>query len=309
MGILRATTTVKVADLRFLRFIRVIRLVRLTRVVRTLGQSSRLIFEVMLLLECVQNSLVPLGTLMLFLFILGLLLAMGLSQMVVASLAGVKELLCVTDLVRFYGSLSDTYFTLVTAILGGGEWGQLLAPLEELSLWYRYAFPLLIGFMKVGALNIVAAIVFVYVLRHRDQLLQREAFMNQERDQETLEDLRELFQASKKQYKGKITEKTCRQVVEGPGMKHLKALGLTVERVMGLFRMMDEDKQHRKDVDEFLFLLAQSKEDSTLMLFSMMRFESNRVLHKTDKVLNLAETRFAEILGEDPQVLSGLRAV
>jgi len=304
--ILRATKApVEIADLRFLRFIRVIRLFRISRVVQTLGRSSRWVFEVMLLFECIRTSLIPLATIFFLVFILGLLLTMALAQVIVSSLAGVKEFLPHRDLERFYGSLWDTYFTLVTAIIGGAEWRELLAPLDEFSTWYRFAFSLLVGFMKVGALNIVAAVLFVYVLHHRESLLQREAFMHQERDRETLKELRDLFRASQKEKQGKVTEKTCLRVLEGQGIKHLKALGLTVAKGMGLFRMMDGDKYHRKDVEEFLLLLAHSNGDHDLMLSAMVRCESNRILHKIDRVLKLAETRFAQILHEDPQVLSG----
>jgi len=211
--------------------------------------------------------------------------------MIVASLTTIKEPLLDMDLAKYYGSLSDTYFTLVTAMTGGAEWTRLLVPLEAFSFWYSCAFPLLIGFMKIGALNIVAAIVFVYVLRHRDSLLQRVAFMNQERDQETLAELRCLFKASGKEHHGRITEKTCRQVLEGQGMKHLKTLGLTVEKAIGLFRMMDKDAEKRKDVEGFIFLLSHAKGDSTLMLSAMMRWETNRIVHHIDKALTLVETR------------------
>jgi len=159
--------------------------------------------------------------------------------------------------------------------------------------------------MKFGALNIVTAVVFVFVLRQRDSLLQRETLMNQEEDQVTFDELREVFRSSKKERGGKITERACRQVLESKGITHLETLGLTVAKVMGLFNMMEADAHHRKDVDEFLFLLAHSRGDPTLMLASIVKHENARVLNRIDKMTKMVEIRFAQVLQEDAQVLAG----
>jgi len=306
MGILRASDAgASVTSLRCLRFLRIIRLARMTRAVQALGQNRKWGFEMLLVLECIWHSLPPLVTMMFVWLILSLLLAMAFSQTIVASLAGRQEPLPDMDLARMYGSLWDTYFTLFTAITGGAEWRQLLVPLETLSWMPRCAFTLLVTFMKYGALNIVTAVLIVYVLRHRDSLLQREAFINQARSQQTFHELREVFRSSNKEYSGRVTAKSCVKVPEGQGAKHLATLGLTVAKAMGLFRMMDQDAHHRKDVDEFLFLLAHSQGDTALMLAAMLRCETSRIMHRLDKMFKLGETRFAQVLQEDPAVISG----
>jgi len=306
--ILRACASpVHVAGMRFLRFVRLVRLVRMTRAVKTLSQRSRWLFEVFLLLECFAQFLLPVITMLSILFVLGLMVAMVFSQMVIASLASTKDPSPDLDLERLYGSLWETYFTLFTAITGGAEWRQLLVPLDALSGWYRCAFAVLIAFMKFGALNIVAAVLVVYVWRHRDSLLQRETFMNQECDEKKLQALRDIFRSSKKERNGRVTEKSCWLVLEGEGKKHLDALDLSVPTVMGLFRMLERDAQNRTDIDEFLFLIGYSKGDPALLLAAMLRCESTRIMHRVDKVLKLAENRFAQLLQEDPDVLSGGR--
>merc|ERR1712079_550290 len=125
--------------------------------------------------------------------------------------------------------------------------------------------------MKFGAFNIIAAVLFVYVMRCRDTLLQMETLINRERDKKTLNELREVFLSSKKVRSGRMTEKSCWQLLEGEGMKHLNTLGLTADRAIGLFRMLDQDSHKRKDVNEFLFLLANSEGDQSLMLAAIMR--------------------------------------
>lgn len=226
--------------------------------------------------------------------------------MIVASLAGDKDPLVDLNLMKWYGSLWETYFTLFTAITDGSDWRQLLVPLEKLSWFYSCVYSIYIAFMKLGAFNVIAAVLIVYVMRHRDCLLQRETFMNQERDHETLKELRELFRLSKKERHGRITEKTCRQVLEDQqGMKRLATLGMTVARVMGLFKMLEADTQNRRDVDELLFLISNSKGEPALMLAAMMRCECTRIVVRVDKLLRLAETRFAQVLQEDPDVLRG----
>jgi len=306
--ILRASKAhIQIAGLRFLRFFRIIRLVRIARAIQTLGQRSRWILEVLLFLESMARSTLPLVTIVFVLFLLGLLSAMCLSSMLAASLSSGEDLTTDADMMTLYGSLWQTYFTLYTAITDGADWRQLLLPLEKLNWWYSIAFSLFIAFVRFGALNFVSAVVFVNVLRHRDSLLMRESFMHQERDQTTLCELRELFRSSGKERGGRMTEKTCRQVLEGEGATHLNALGLTFAKVMGLFRMLEKDNQNRKDVDEFIFLVANSKGDPALLLAAMMRCESTRIACRVEEVHKLAEARFAQILQEDPDVLSGRR--
>jgi len=227
------------------------------------------------------------------------------SQMIVASLASRRDIVPDVDLVRLYGSVWDTFFTLFAAITGGADWRQLLIPLDQFTWWHRFAFSVIITFMKFGVMNIVAAVLFVYVLRHRDTLLERETFVNQARTQEALEELREIFRTSKKEHQGRVTTKSCWQVLEGRGAQHLKTLGLSAAKAMGLFRFLEQDAHHRKDVNELFFLLAHSDGDHVLLLAAMMRCESNRVLHRIDRVRKLSENRFAQVLQEDPAVLAG----
>merc|ERR1712008_570338 len=125
MGILRASDAhIQIAGLRFLRFFRIIRLVRIARAMQTLGQRSRWILEVLLFLESIARSMLPLVTIVFVLFLQGLLLAMCLSSMIAATLSSGEDLTD-TDLMTLYGSLWHTYFTLNTAITDGADWRQL----------------------------------------------------------------------------------------------------------------------------------------------------------------------------------------
>jgi len=287
--------TVLVAGTRSLRVLRIIRVVKLKNTLETLGQRSRWLFEVLLVLDCMVHSLLPLVTMLFVLFLLGLLFATVFSRMIVSSLAGGNELFPDMEVVRLYGSLWDTYFTLFTAITAGAEWSQLIVPLEAFSSWYRCAFSFFVAFMKFGVFNIVAAVLFVYVMHRRDTLLEMEKGINQERDKQTLDELREVFWLSKKVRSGRVTEKSCCELLEGPGVKHLDTLGLTVDKAMGLFRMLEEDSHKRKDVYEFLSLLAISNGDPSLMLAAMMKCETTRVLHQVGKL--------AKFLKEDSAVI------
>jgi len=274
------------ASLRFLRILRVVHLLR-----HLLSHHSKYFWELLLLMECMGESWRPLLSMVVVLFFLLLLWAMGLSQMIIASLtrdagAGVLR---DANIVRLYGSLGNTLFTLFLAITGGAEWGELLAPLEALSWWYRFGGSLFIASMRFSAPSIIAAVIYCFVTRYRDRLLQREAWMDQERDKQTIENLRRLFLSTKKEVRGRITEKTCRQVLQNEGATCLSALGVHFTPAMSLFQMMETDQHHRKDVEEFLFVLMNSKGDSTTRLAATMKHESGRILHKVEELLRLTE--------------------
>jgi len=53
--------------------------------------------------------------------------------------------------------------------------------------------------------------------------------------------------------------------------------------------MLEADQHRRKDVDEFLFVLMNSKGDSTTRLAATMKHESGRILHKVEELLKLTE--------------------
>jgi len=265
-----------------LRFFRILRVVSLLKHVH--GKRAKYFRELLLLIELITESVRPLLSTVVVVFFLLLLWAMGLSQMIIASLTqdGGAGSLGDSDIVRLYGSLGNTIFTLFLAITGGAEWGQLLAPLESFSWWYRLAGSLFIMSMRLSTLPIIAAVVFCFVLRYRDRLLERDAWMDIQKDKQTIDKLRQIFRSARKTIGGRITEKTCMHILQNEGANHLSALGMKLTPAMRLFHMLEADQNRRKDVEEFLFVLMHSRGDSTTRLVATMKHETAKIMRKVE---------------------------
>jgi len=265
--------------------------------------------ELALVLRCLAHSLVQFLSTLAVLFFLLLLAAMWLSQMIIVSLTWYGQDGAVhdgavhdEDLTRLYGSPWIIFFTLFSAITGGAEWGQLLAPLEGLSWWYRVAATVFISFMTIAALNIATAVVVSFCLRIRDHLQQKESWMSQGRDQRVIDQLRDLFNT--KDRDGKISKRDCEKILRGRGSAHLKALDIDCDRAMNLFHILDADKNDRSDIEEFLFILKNYQNNASTMLCATVKHESTRILYQIEKLDRLIKQRFSMVFQENPDVMS-----
>merc|ERR1719272_655998 len=76
----------------------------------------------------------------------------------------------------WYGSLYESMFSLLAAILGGADWMEILRPLRQVSEIYSITFAFYIVFTVVGVLNILTGVFLDSAkdFKDRDLIVQEE---------------------------------------------------------------------------------------------------------------------------------------
>jgi len=130
------------------------------------------------------------------------------------------------EVVRLYGGLGKSMFTLYLSISGGVDWHELLDPLLAFSGWFRIFFILFVSFMHFGMLNILSAIFVSFVATFVDEHHQEEVRDRCEADSAVIEELRQILSRENSRQDGRITLRRLQQILKIQCTKHLNALGL-----------------------------------------------------------------------------------
>lgn len=200
------------------------------------------------------------------------------------------------ELDHYYGTLRHTMVSLFMAFTGGELWGVLLRPLKEISPWCEPAFVIYILITTCGMMNILGALFVDMVLftsnrDHDIQMTQRE-----KRDRELVHELKELMQAKDHRKTGRVSREAVMAVVTNKeNKKFLKELGVEVDNVKSLFKLLDVEERNRVSVDEFCYGMLNMSSDVHFARNSMLMFQSKRTLDKLDLVAQVVGNRLHKL--------------
>lgn len=147
-----AISTLNVSVLRILRLTRLLRVVRIIRLLRFLTGLRQLMAT---LANSVSTMVWYILTLGFFLFLFAILC----MQVVVAYLSPTASEEERLDLLKYYGTIHQTMYSLYLAATGGIAWEELVIPLDTISHWSRLVFSMYICFMAFGLLNVFTGII------------------------------------------------------------------------------------------------------------------------------------------------------
>jgi len=238
-------STLNVSFIRMLRIARVVRVARVLRVVRIFRELRMMVISVI-------NSMISLSWAMILLTLIIYMFSIFLMQ---TSLSYVDELKLaqktdiLVDLEKWFGSLWATMFSLMLAISGGADWGDMVVPLDAMSPFFRIAFLLYIVYVVFGVLNVLTGI-FVSAasdISDRDLVVQAELT----RRHSFIKEMKALFDELDKNQTGNFTWEEFQEYVQEENLEayfSFHELDLTDARL--LFKLLDEnDTEEVKTVD------------------------------------------------------------
>jgi len=93
-----------------------------------------------------------------------------------------------------YGTVDKAMYSLLLAISGGMDWGELVEPFEQYSAWYRVCFAFYIMLVLVGIMNILTGVLVTRAAE--TTVLERELIVASviSRDKQMVTDLWDMFQ-------------------------------------------------------------------------------------------------------------------
>mmetsp|Transcript_15283 Transcript_15283/g.29555 ORF Transcript_15283/g.29555 Transcript_15283/m.29555 type:complete len:647 (+) Transcript_15283:58-1998(+) len=198
------------------------------------------------------------------------------------------------ELMQYYGSFIDTFYTLLLAVTHAGPAGSLLKPLGKINWWLQ---PLFLGYMitmNITVLNMISALYFEAVTHagNFDKMFQvSDVAIQEERLIE--EQLKSLLEAADRNKDGRISRKVMLRVLDKKdGAKVLRQLKLDVTTMRALFKLADAEECDSVHIEDLCAAVQHLKAGGSNVQQAMLLFQSRRLLSRIDKLGKNTESRF-----------------
>jgi len=273
--------------------------------------------EFHMMFQALTGSLLPLMwctfMLLVILMIVGVLVTEGAAYEL-ARAAEWSEAL--TTLAEDWGCLDRSVYSLLTASLGGQDWGDLHQTLEPEPWPIRFGFVCFMIFTYIALLNTVTT---VFIQSGAIRLERDKAFIVQkdlERKREYLQSVKAVFKSLDDDKDGIVTFAEVAQHLCNPDVKcYFNRLGVDTDEIEKLFILMDKDFSGTLTLEEFmsgcLRLKGQAKNLDLELMHQELKFAIGTLLDlqaNTQKQQELAgvSTQLRELQDRMDQTLSRL---
>merc|ERR1719461_319826 len=102
-----------------------------------------------------------------------------------------------------------------------------------------------------------------------------------------------------------ISRSKLTNVLHGKGAPHLKKLGLQLETVLGLFKLLDKAEANRVSIEELVCGVMELKRNPASLNMVTTMYESQRILLQINALKAYTEDQFARITMDDVEVMHG----
>jgi len=280
-------------SLTYTRLLRGFRMVRVLRVIRVV----RLFRELRLMVCSIIQSLVSLSWALCLLFLIMYLFTICFMHAAVVYLhesSGDPDTRRALE--EFYGNIGSTMYSLLLAISGGVDWGEMVIPLAEVSVLYKYLFGFYVLFVLIGVLNVLTS---AFVQRacetsrlDRDLVIQSEMVSNES----FVAEMKGIFEEVDVLGTGCINWEQFRAFIKNVEVQaYFSTQQLDTSDARELFNLLDQDGDGEVCIEEFILgckkLRGQAKSSDVA---SLLR-ESKRSNHKHLKVMRKMEAQLGSV--------------
>mmetsp|Transcript_7461 Transcript_7461/g.17042 ORF Transcript_7461/g.17042 Transcript_7461/m.17042 type:complete len:644 (-) Transcript_7461:62-1993(-) len=157
MGLVVVSCLQEVMDDNNFSFMRVLRIFRMIKVLRVL-RVLQVFHELRRMAAAIVNAMTSLSWAFFLLLLIMYIFAIFFMQGIVNWIPLESSEDDIPDLKEFYGNLGTTIYSLIMAISGGSDWGDIADPLSKVGVFYVMTFVLYIVFVIFGALNVLTAV-------------------------------------------------------------------------------------------------------------------------------------------------------
>mmetsp|Transcript_727 Transcript_727/g.1287 ORF Transcript_727/g.1287 Transcript_727/m.1287 type:complete len:628 (+) Transcript_727:35-1918(+) len=237
--------------LTMVRIIRIVRIARIIRVIRLLRQVRTMIYTLLNTLSALFWS-VMLMSIVMYIF------SIGFTQAVMEHILRYEEVHEVRPdyeeaMLKYWGSLLKTTYTLFQCFTGGVSWSQPAEYLRHLSGIYMLMFLGFLCFMVFAMMNVVTGFfcehAFDMAQADKDQLVaeqlrQKDIFINH---------FRHLFELIDVDGSGDVSFAELQANIEDPQLQaYLAHLNISPTSAWQIFRLLDDDDSGHVTIEEFV---------------------------------------------------------
>ncbi|CAJ1405574.1 unnamed protein product, partial [Effrenium voratum] len=280
--------TSEVGALGAARMLRLIRVAKIIRVVRYLRNVRAMIFTLLHTLSSLGWSLALMAMIM-FLF------AVAITEAVTAHLlqqgAGSAAVL-----VKYWGTIGSSMYTLLLSITGGINWEEAAAALETLHLVYLQLFVLYICFMVFAMMNVVTGFfcehAFEMARSEKDSLIQEQL----RQKHLYVKHFRQLFSEGDADGSGTISFGEFERFVEDEHLQaYLAHLNVDPENAWQIFRLIDCNKDGEVSIDEFTTGLLTMKGPAKALDLKSIDYNMNKESKRMQRRMQYIDAQLKEI--------------
>jgi len=280
-------------SLTYTRLLRGFRMVRVLRVIRVV----RLFRELRLMVCSIIQSLVSLSWALCLLFLIMYLFTICFMH---AAVLYFHEPAWDPDtrhaLQEFYGGMGSAMFSLLLAISGGIDWGEIVAPLAEVSALYKYLFGFYVLFVIIGVLNVLTS---AFVQRacelsrlDRDLVIQSELVSNES----FVAEMKGIFEEVDVLGTGCINWDQFRAFIKNEEVQaYFNTQQLDTSDARELFNLLDQDGDGEVCIEEFILGCKKLKGQAKSSDVATLLRESKRANHKHLKVMRKMEAQLGAV--------------
>lgn len=154
---------------------------------------------------------------------------------------------------RYYGSVSRTIWTLLSAVSGGDDWQRFVDPLSLAGSVYEFLFVVYICSVLFGLLNIVSG-VFVHVAMQSSQMAREIAVdLALARKEILLREIVEAFLEADRDKSGSLSWPEFHEYMADEKVRaYFESLDIDVSCAQKIFDLIDTEQAGDVDLEEFV---------------------------------------------------------
>jgi len=182
----------------------------------------------------------------------------------------------ISDLKKWYGTLPLTMYSLMRAISGGADWGDMVSPLADISQWYQVMFTLYVVFVVFGVLNVLTG-VFVQTA---GEIIDRDLIVESEeaRAEGFMKEMKSLFDEFDTDKTGKLSWTKFHTYIKKEKVQaYLSARGLDCSDASTLFKLLAQDANEEVDIMKFILGCIRLRGNARSIDLMVLRMELQTV--------------------------------
>jgi len=204
------------------------------------------------------------------------------------------------ELHQYFGTVFRSVFSLYQAMTGGEDWANIYHSLNPLGGVYQTAFIVFQGFTWIALLNVVTASFVENTLQRskedREFMVQTEI----EVKKSYLDAMKEIFHGLDDDDSGSIEIGELQECLQKKDIgAWFASLGIDVEQVGNLFKLLDRDKSGTLDEEEFIFGCLQLRGEARNIDVALLQYQ---VAELSDHPAALGEVLAASVVDESVQI-------
>lgn len=152
-----------------------------------------------------------------------------------------------------YGSLPQTVYTLVQAVLGGRSWHEVCTPLFKVGWLPVMLLFIYVSFVILAVLNVVTGVFVDNAFRCAEK--QRSLAIQKEMDkkEQWVQEIKDFFSAMDQDGSGDVTPDELGEMLDDPALSaYFRVLGFDIDDARRFIQLLDTDSNERISIDEFL---------------------------------------------------------